>query len=76
MDDQIIKYITGEEDYQDCWFGETPEGKVGRFWWRRELRKYLDHKEVEIINLQREINRLKERIETATLVLNEGTQEI
>ena len=58
---KLLAYIDGSSDYNGAWFGEIPDGKTGRYWWRSELKQLItaDRKRVE----------LEARIDTATDIL-------
>lgn len=40
--DKLLSFLEGYSDYDGRWFGDTPEGAVGAFWWRKHLRKAIE----------------------------------
>jgi hypothetical protein len=41
-DDRIIQFLLGEEDIDGLGFGEKHPDRVGMFWWRSELRGFVE----------------------------------
>jgi hypothetical protein len=41
VDRNIIEFLLGEKSYVGVWFGDNHQKKIGNYWWRSNLRKYL-----------------------------------
>lgn len=54
----IIKFLLGDEPYEDLWFGERKG--IQQFWWRTNLRSYQE-------NIQKQLSELRKENEELTL---------
>lgn len=63
----IIEFLCGAGTYDGYWWGQTPKDKRPPYWWRRNLRDYVEGVQSRVSDLDRENKRLKE---------NQGKQNI
>uniref|UniRef100_UPI004048916E hypothetical protein n=1 Tax=Roseivirga sp. TaxID=1964215 RepID=UPI004048916E len=42
MENDIIKFLLGEDSFDGVWFGENHPTEQGAFWWRKHLRQFIN----------------------------------
>lgn len=42
MNNDIIKFLLGEDSFDGVWFGEKHPNEQGAFWWRKHLRQFIN----------------------------------
>jgi hypothetical protein len=42
MENNIIKFLLGEDSLDGVWFGEKHPTEQGNFWWRKHLRQFIE----------------------------------
>lgn len=54
MENDIIKFLLGEESFDGVWFGEKHPTEQGTFWWRKHLRQFIN--ENQALRIHKEYN--------------------
>lgn len=48
MENDIIKFLLGEDSFDGVWFGEKHPTEEGAFWWRKHLRQFHESQALRI----------------------------
>lgn len=63
-DGTIIEFLLGEKSFEGVWFHSVHPTKSGMFWWRKDLRKYIESREASLISsIEKEIDGIRRSLE-------------